>query len=171
MGQKRPVNVYILVTQETLEENLLSVIGQKKELATAALDYESEISEVRLQSGMDELKSRLEVLLGAVPEGHQDESQKRARAAEAVQLTARREKMAEAGGQMLTAAFSLLSQMLPDSAATPAPEVVSQIRQHLTASAETDEQGRRSLRITLPSDDSLNQFAETLARLMGVGGR
>ena len=60
MGQKRPVNVYILVTQETLEENLLSVIGQKKELATAALDYESEISEVRLQSGMDELKSRLE---------------------------------------------------------------------------------------------------------------
>ena len=72
---------------------------------------------------------------------------------------------------MLTAAFSLLSQMLPDSAATPAPEVVSQIRQHLTESAETDEQGRRSLRITLPSEDSLNQFAETLARLMGVGGR
>jgi len=169
MGQKRPGNVYILVTQETLEENLLSVIGQKKELATAALDYESEIREVRLQSGMDELKSRLEVLLGAVPEGHQDESQKRANAAEAVQLVERREKLAEAGGQMLTAAFSLLSQMLPGAATAPAPEAVSQIRQHLTDSAETDEQGRRSLRITLPSDDALTQFAETLARLMAVG--
>jgi len=171
MGQKRPVNVYILVTQETLEENLLSVIGQKKELATAALDYESEISEVRLQSGMDELKSRLEVLLGAVPEGHQDESQKRAKAAEAVQLAERREKLAEAGGQMLTAAFGLLSQMLPVAATAPAPEAVSQIRQHLTDSAETDEQGRRSLRITLPSDEAITQFAETLARLMGMGSR
>jgi hypothetical protein len=36
-----------------------------------------------------------------------------------VQLAERREKMAEAGGQMLTAAFSLLSQMLPGAATAP----------------------------------------------------
>jgi hypothetical protein len=72
---------------------------------------------------------------------------------------------------MLTAAFGLLSQMLPGAATAPAPEAVSQIRQHLTDSAETDEQGRRSLRITLPSDEAITQFAETLARLMGMGSR
>ena len=166
MGQKRPVNVYILVTQETLEEQLLTTLGQKKELAMAALDYESEISEVNLQSGMDELKARLEVLLGAIPEGHLDESQKRDKEAEAVRLVARREKMADAGGQMLTAAFGFLSQMLPDTGAAPATETVTALRDQLSAAAETDDKGQKSLRINLPSEEALTQFAEALAKLL-----
>lgn len=166
MGQKRPVNVYILVTQETLEEQLLTTIGQKKELAMAALDYESELSEVNLQSGMDELKSRLEVLLGAIPEGHLDESQKREKEVEVVRLVERRAKMADAGGQMLTAAFGFLAQMLPDTGAAPAAEAVAELRDQLSSAAETDENGQKSLKINLPSEEALSQFAEALAKLL-----
>lgn len=166
MGQKRPVNVYVLVTEETLEEQLLTTLGQKKELALAALDYDSDISEVNLQSGMEELKSRLEVLLGALPEGPVDDSMKRAKEAEAVRLTAQRQRMADAGGQLLKAAFGFLAQMLPDTGTEPASETVTELRNQLSAAAETDDQGQKSLRIHLPSEEALTQFAETLAKLL-----
>ena len=38
MGQTQPVQVYLLVTEDTLEENLLSTLSAKRELALAALD-------------------------------------------------------------------------------------------------------------------------------------
>lgn len=168
MGQKRPVNVYILVTQETLEEQLLNTLGQKRELAMAALDYDSDISEVNLQSGMEELKARLEILLGAIPEGHRDESQKRDREKEATRLAERREKMAEAGGQLLTAAFGFLSQMLPQQGLVPPSDTVNELREQLLSATETDDKGQRSLKINLPSDDALTQFAEALAGLLAI---
>lgn len=171
MGQRRPVNVYILVTQGTLEEQMLTTIGQKKELAMAALDSESDVTEVMLGSNrMEELKGRLEVLLGAVAEARADESLKRECETESVRLVQKREQMAEAGGQLLTAAFGFLAQMLPSGsvAAEPVPEVVSRIREQLTEAAETDEQGRRMLKIALPSDEALGQVAQTLARLLGL---
>ena len=171
MGQRRPVNVYILVTQGTLEEQMLTTIGQKKELAMAALDSESDVTEVMLGSNrMEELKGRLEVLLGAVAEARVDESLKRECETESVRLVQKREQMAEAGGQLLTAAFGFLAQMLPSGsvAAEPVPEVVSRIREQLTEAAETDEQGRRMLKIALPSDEALGQVAQTLARLLGL---
>ncbi len=164
MGQTNTVNVFILVTEATLEEQLLTTIGQKKELALAALDYESEIDEVDLQSGMEELKSRLEILLGAVTEGHIDESLKRDRKAE-VERLAKRENMAEAGGQLLTAAFGFLNQMLPESETAVCPKLVTRLKHQLTEAAETDEQGHRSLKINLPSDEALSQIAENLAKL------
>jgi superfamily II DNA or RNA helicase len=168
MGQKRPVNVYILVTEDTLEEQLLTTIGQKKELAMAALDYDSDISKVDLQSGMDQLKAKLEILLGALPEGHLDASLKREKEAEATRLIDRREKMADAGGQLLTAAFSFLSQMLQDAGVAPPTETVTRLREQLTEAAETDEKGQRSLKINLPSEESLTQFAEALAKLLAL---
>ncbi len=64
MGQTQPVQVYILVTEETIEESLLVTIAAKKDLALAALDVESEVDQVQLQSGMQDLKNRLEILLG-----------------------------------------------------------------------------------------------------------
>ncbi|MFM7058894.1 MAG: SNF2-related protein [Planctomycetota bacterium] len=171
MGQKRPVNVYILVTQGTLEEQMLTTISQKKELAMAALDSDSEVTEVKLgSSSMEELKSRLEVLLGAVPEARSDESQRREREAETAKLVEKREHMAAAGGQLLSAAFGFLAQMLPNtpSATPPATEVVNHIRQQLTEAAEIDEQGRRMLKITLPPDETLGQIAQTIAQLFGL---
>jgi superfamily II DNA/RNA helicase len=171
MGQKRPVNVYILVTQGTLEEQMLTTISQKKELAMAALDSESDVTEVKLgSSSMEELKSRLEVLLGAVPEARTDESQKREREAESAAIAEKRDQMAAAGGQLLSAAFGFLAQMLPPTpAVTPPPaEVVNRIRQQLTDAAETDENGRRMLKIALPPDEALGQIARTIAQLFGL---
>ncbi|MEZ6063955.1 MAG: DEAD/DEAH box helicase [Planctomycetaceae bacterium] len=168
MGQKKPVQVFILVTEKTLEESLLNTLGQKKELASAALDYESDIRSVDLQSGIEQLRSRLEVLLGAVAEADSDESLKREREQEAARL-ARRKQMADAGGQMLTAAFGFLSQMLPDSEAAPvSEEAARQIREQLVECADVDEDGNRSLKINLPDNEALTQLAEALAKMLSL---
>ena len=67
---------------------------------------------------------------------------------------------------MLTAAFGFLSQMLPDTGAAPSSETVTQLREQLSEAAETHEQGHKSLKINLPSEESLTQFAEALAKLL-----
>jgi SNF2 family DNA or RNA helicase len=74
MGQRRKVQVYLMITEGTIEENLLATLSAKHEPAAAVLDPDSDLSEVQLVSGMDELKRRLEVLLGAKPEGAKDVS-------------------------------------------------------------------------------------------------
>ena len=79
MGQKRPVQVYLMITENTIEENLLATLSAKHELAAAVLDPDSELREVQLASGIEELKRRLEALLGAKPEGSPDVSMQRAR--------------------------------------------------------------------------------------------
>ena len=68
MGQKQPVQVYVLVTEETIEESLLGTLSAKHDLALAALDSESDVTQVDFKSGVEELRRRLEVLLGAKPE-------------------------------------------------------------------------------------------------------
>lgn len=75
MGQTNPVQVYILVTEGTLEESLLATLSAKQDLALAALDAESEVDEVRMTRSSEELKRRLERLLGAKPAEPVDESQ------------------------------------------------------------------------------------------------
>ena len=112
MGQKRPVQAFLLVTEETLEEKLLGTLSAKHELALAALDPDSKVKTVDLASGMDELKRRLEVLLGTRPDGAIDESQRAEVEREAERL-ARKEKIASAGGQLLGAAFAFIGEMFP----------------------------------------------------------
>lgn len=46
MGQKRPVQAFLLVTEETLEEKLLNTLSAKHELAMAALDPDSKVKAV-----------------------------------------------------------------------------------------------------------------------------
>ena len=116
MGQKGPVQVFVLVTEGTLEERLLGTLAAKHKLAQAALDPDSDVTAVDLVSGMDELKSRLEILLGARPEAPLDVSERTKRREEAERL-ARKERVALAGGQLLTAAFGFLGEMLPRPAA------------------------------------------------------
>ena len=43
MGQKHPVQVYLLVTEETIEERMLGTLSAKHDLALAALDVESDV--------------------------------------------------------------------------------------------------------------------------------
>jgi len=112
MGQKGPVQVFILVTEQTIEEKLLATLSAKHELAQAALDPDTDIDKVALASGIEELKRRLEILLGARPEAPLDESERRRREEEAERLR-RRSRVAEAGGQLLSAAFAFLGEMIP----------------------------------------------------------
>src|SRR5260370_38526089 len=76
MGQKNPVQVYVLMTEGTIEEKLLATLSAKHDLALAALDMESNVREVALTSGIEELKQRLEVLLGARARAAVDQTEK-----------------------------------------------------------------------------------------------
>lgn len=162
MGQKRKVQVYLLVTEGTIEENLLATLSAKHELAAAVLDPDSDLREVQLASGMDELKRRLEVLLGAKPEGDPDVSQ--AREVEA-SLADRRTRVAEAGGQLFSAAFGFLGELLPESRAAD-PEVVERMRAGLAECAETQADGSVNLSLKLKDSDALTAMATALARLL-----
>ncbi len=169
MGQKRPVQVFILVTEGTLEESLLNTLAAKKDLALAALDPTSEVSTVDLVSGAEELKSRLEVLLGAKPEANLDktEEQKQTVAARDQQ---RRERVAAAGGQMLGAVFQFLGELVESSETATAPDeaLVSSVRNRLTDCVEEDADGKQRLTISLPNRQALNNLAQTLARLLAT---
>lgn len=173
MGQKQEVQVFVLVTEETLEENLLATIAAKKDLALAALDVESEIDQVDFASGMEELKSRLEVLLGARPEAPVDESVKQA--AEASTRTgdaSHRDRVAAAGGELLGAAFKFLGELVAqNSAAAPEKGLVDDLRAGLGACVDEDGAGKPRLTVTLPDRSALDNLAQTLAALLAAGGK
>jgi hypothetical protein len=167
MGQKQPVHAFLLVTEQTLEETLLTTLSAKKDLALAALDVDSDIDEVSLVSGADELRNRLEVLLGAKPHAPLDGSQR----TEAIPVESRhmhRERVAAAGGELLGAVFNFLGELVSQeqSAAPPAPDTVASLRQRLADCVEEDDQGRQRLSITLPNRSMLDNLAATLARLL-----
>jgi superfamily II DNA or RNA helicase len=170
MGQERPVHVYLLVTENTIEEGLLGTLAAKHELALAALDPESEVSAVDLVSGIEELKRRLEVLIGAKPEAPVDASM-RAKVEEELSETLRRKrKVAAAGGRLLSAAFELLGEMVPEQADTPQVEHMAEtFRSQLAQCLEPDEEGNPTLRLSLPDPSALDALARTLARLAASG--
>ena len=170
MGQKRKVHVYLLITERTIEEHLLATLGAKHELANAVLDPDSDLGEVELQSGTEELKRRLEILLGAQEAAPPDISVGQRAAAEADALaerTARKQRVAAVGGQLLAAAFNFLGQIVP--AAEPNPAATTALREKLLECVEPGEDGRPRLTVTLPNADALTAFAETLARLLSAG--
>jgi superfamily II DNA/RNA helicase len=166
MGQKQPVQVYVLVTEQTIEENLLATLSAKHELALAALDVESTVDSVNLQSGMEELKRRLEVLLGAKPEAPIDETTKAEQRA-LVEKQAHQERIAAAGGQLLCSAFSFLGALIPSQPETEESRRMSQLfRQQLDQCLEKDSQGQLKLTVTLPDPAAVANLASSLARLV-----
>jgi len=170
MGQTQPVQVYVLVTEATIEENLLQTLSAKKDLALAALDPEASVDSVEMASGMDELKGRLEVLLGAKPIAPLDESMKQAAEADTCQAAERRQRVAAAGGELLGAAFKFLGELVAGQADKPAePAIASDLRNRLAECVEDDPHGRPRLTVTLPDKAALNHLANALAQLLAVG--
>jgi superfamily II DNA/RNA helicase len=171
MGQMQPVQVFVLVTEQTIEENLLTTLAAKRDLALAALDAESEVEQVDLASGMEELKSRLEILLGARPEAPVDESQKQASAEAArQQAEAQRQRVAAAGGELLGAAFRFLGELVgQQDAPAPPPALVDHLRAGLHSCVDQDADGKPRLTVTLPDKGALEGLAQTLARLLALG--
>ena len=126
------------------------------------------VDSVDLHSGMEELKRRLEILLGAKPEAPLDQTEK-ARQLELAQEQARKERIAAAGGQLLSSAFAFLGELLPAPAETDASQRLGQLlRQQLDQCLETDARGRLNLTVTLPDPGSVGMLADSLARLLSA---
>jgi SNF2 family DNA or RNA helicase len=169
MGQKQPVQAFLLVTEATLEEKLLATLSAKHELALAALDPESKVKTVDLASGMEELKRRLEVLLGARPDGAIDESQRGEVEREAERL-AQKERIARAGGQLLGAAFAFISEMFPKKEETEqSVQLAEMVKKSLSECLEKGEDGRLKMTIALPDESVLDNMTKSLAQIFGQG--
>ncbi len=117
MGQQRPVDVYLLVSTETFEERLLSTLEDKRELALAALDPDSKVKNLNLRTHGDDLKRRLERLLGERPVALEDRTRKSAAQQEVEDAATRQERVAAAGSQVLSAMCQLVNGLLPGPAA------------------------------------------------------
>lgn len=170
MGQTQPVQVFILVTENTIEESLLATLSAKKEVALAALDADSDVNMVELQTGTEDLKARLEVLLGARPEAFADKTEEK-RTQEAAAKQQHRDRVAAAGGELLGAAFQFLGQLIAsgeDRTQAPA-QVVSDLRSRLEQCVEAEPTGRLRFAVTLPSRQSLDAMAQTLASFLVAG--
>jgi SNF2 family DNA or RNA helicase len=171
MGQKNPVQVYLLVTEGTIEERLLATLSAKHDLALAALDMESTVKKVSLVSGIEELRQRLEVLLGAKPHAPVDETEKLRQQQEAERL-ARRARVGEAGGQLIAAALTFLGEMIPwqqqpSGVVGRAEQMANDFKARLAECLERDEQGRPRLTVTLPNEAVLETLAQSLATALG----
>ena len=169
MGQKRPVQVYLLVTVDTLEESLLTTLSSKHELALAVLDPEADITQVNMTTGMEELKRRLEVLLGARPEAAEDESMK-AQVERQAAVLAKKEKMAAAGGQLVGAAFAFIGEMFSSSDETEnIVSLTEAFRSKLNACMEKNDDGSLSMTIRMPDDTFVQNMARSLAQMVASG--
>lgn len=167
MGQKNPVQVYILVTEQTIEEQMLGTLGAKKEVALAALDINSKVNNVEMAGGIDALKRRLEILLGRPEDAPLDVSEME-RQKQVAEQVARKEKVAAAAGELFTSAFNLLGEIIPQpSDEARLAEKREAIKTHLQACLETDEQGRIELKLKLSDASALEGIAAALAKLAG----
>jgi superfamily II DNA/RNA helicase len=170
MGQKRPVQVFVLVTEGTLEESLLNTLAAKHALSLAVLDLESKTSAVDLASGIDELKRRLEILIGRKPDAAVDESRKEQVEKEAVLLD-RKEKVAMAGGRMIGAAFAFLGELFPEGTDSEQTiQAAETFKQKLSEGMEKGEDGRLKMTISFSDESALDNLAKSLARMVGSGG-
>lgn len=169
MGQKRPVQVFLLITENTIEENLLGTLSAKHELALAALDPDSKVKAVDFASGIDELKRRLEILLGTKPDASLDESKKAEVEKETEQL-AQKERIANTGGQLIGAAFAFIGEIFSQKTAGEQNIQMTEIlKKRLSECLEKDEDGRLKMTIALPDESVLDNMANSLARILGSG--
>jgi len=178
MGQKRPVHVYILVTERTIEEGMLSTLSAKQTLALAALDPDSTVKEVSLTGSIDELKRRLEVLIGEKPAAPVDEIKATRVRADA---DARKETVARAGGEMLGSAFRFIGELLGEAggAAAAAPvagpggqpgvaaggQVHERMKALLSECMERTEDGGWRMSVKFADSAALDSLADVMARL------
>jgi SNF2 family DNA or RNA helicase len=158
MGQKRPVQVFLLVTEATIEENMLSTLSAKHDLALASLDIHSEVTSISIKSGVEELKRRLEVLIGAKKTAPVDVSQKQAVLQQIDHTRERREKIATAGGELLGAFAKFLNELTESNAppsTTVSPAKDAQPQESQTAITSTGEPVAESQEPATPSPASM----------------
>ena len=170
MGQQDPVHVYILVTECTLEEQLLKTLSDKHDLALATLDLESDVATVDFVSNVEEMRRRLEVLVGAPNDAAADETSFARAEQEVDQFTEQhRERVAAAGGELLGAVFGFLDELTATAKTTdanPNRELEQAVKQSLEQCVDKDAAGRPRLTLTLPDTSALDRLAQTMARIL-----
>ena len=167
MGQKNPVTVYKLVTEETIEERLLETLESKQDLADAALDFDSDVNEITMKSGITNIREKLEKILLPPRPAAEDESQKRLVEQQVESIQQRRERVSAASGQLLSAALQLVGELVVSKdAPRPSSQAVDQLSSSLSECVQRDAAGRPQLTISLPDDNALRGLAETLALLL-----
>ncbi|HHK41900.1 MAG TPA: DEAD/DEAH box helicase, partial [Planctomycetaceae bacterium] len=166
MGQKDPVDVYLLVTEQTFEERLLDVLAQKQTLSLAVLDPDSDVDRLDFQNSVEELRRKLEVLLGPAPIAPLAKASRRRAETEMEQAQRRREKVAAAGGQLLGAVFEFVGELVGQQDSDPPKAVVESVRAGLEQCVERDARGEARLVFRLPDETGIEQLAKTLARLL-----
>jgi superfamily II DNA/RNA helicase len=172
MGQKRPVQVFLLVTEDTLEENLLATLSAKHELSLAVLDPQSDATQVDMTTGMEELKRRLEILLGEKPDAAEDESMKD-RVEKEAQVLAKKEKVAAAGGKLVGAAFAFIGEMFSESDddGEEIAELAGAFKTKLNDCMEKAEDGSLKMTVSIPDEAFLDNMARSLAQMVNAGRR
>jgi hypothetical protein len=108
--------------------------------------------------------------LGARPEAPLDESVRR-EAELAAARASRREKLALTGGNLISAAFNFLGELLPTPPDAPALQekttaLATTLKESLTDLVDQDEHGRPRLSFALPDAASLDNLTHVLARLL-----
>jgi hypothetical protein len=194
MGQTSPVQVYLLVTAETIEERLLDLLGAKSALAMATLDLESDVDFIAMSTGVDELKNRLEILLGRRPDKPLEEPVPEVTAGVAGSSSPNQgeshQRISKAGGRLFEAVLSFIDELIPsppedqdaaeatdgvdlaasDGAQSPkfpigkAGKALSEI---LDNCLTQDENGQTRFSFTLPDNDIIGKITNTLSRLFG----
>jgi hypothetical protein len=146
----------------------LGTLASKQDLADAALDMNSDLDSVEMQTGIADLKKRLEKILTPALPAPVDESNQRRIESETQALHARREGVAAATGQLVGAALALAGQLLHQGEGKePSKDSIDLMTKQLSSLVETDADGRPQIRISLPDQDALRGIATTLARLLG----
>jgi superfamily II DNA/RNA helicase len=183
IGQTKTVQVFLLVTAETIEERLLDLLGAKSALALATLDLKNDTDFVEMSAGIDALKNRLEILLGQRP----DKPMETVRPAEEQKLQERRQKISEAGGKLLNAVCDFLGELLPPqkedvkeakngNGSIPPDDnteketkdnPINDIKDFFLNCIQKDEEGRTHFTLPLPDDTVINKIADTLGRFLG----
>jgi superfamily II DNA or RNA helicase len=157
MGQEKPVHVYVLVTEETIEDNLLGTLSSKRDLAMAALDPGADVSDLDVRTQTDDIKAKLEVLLGSKPEAPVDETVEQATSA-ALESDA----TARAGNAFLRAALDLLGQVTGTTLPTAPADLDVRV---------VDEGGKKRLSFALPSREALASLLRGAADALGGSER
>ena len=166
MGQTRPVCVFVLVTEQTLEENLLTTLSTKRDLAMAALDPDSTVADVDVRTQADDIKEKLEVLLGSKPEAPVDETVK-----EAASRATSNDRLAQASSSFLHSALDLLGEIAGEHDVGTREAVLDDLRATFDAKVVADEHGKRRLSVAMPSRETLSRLLRGLAGLLvGANG-
>lgn len=67
--QARPVSVFNLISEDTIEHRMLDTLAMKQTVATSVLDKPGEVREIKLRSGRQALVERLEQLVTPASQG------------------------------------------------------------------------------------------------------